>query len=649
MTAPANHNRDMYVLGCNGSLRDNVLPRLSQRGFNVIEVADAPTVADVAVLFMYPFQLEAEREFQRAAREGQYTLIRVLVDVDSAMVGPVIAPETLACFECLNRWTRTRWSMQLTKSGEPLTLPWPPMVFEVLANLICKGLDEAATDISKHATVKRYDWPSNSCTPHAFSVHPDCAVCGQKPFDSEALAEVRLQPRIKHDPRIYRAVRSDLTPERLKQKLVDPFCGLVREMRQSFASAIMPFSVAEVANDDDPQTGELGVGRTGSADESARVAILEALERFCGFRPRGKRTSVRGSYNQLRSWAVDPRAYILHEPSALDGGGLTPYDDDTEFNWVWGFSLRSQRPALVPEQLAYFRLPQSEDKRFVRDSSSGCALGNSLEEAMLYGLFELIERDAYLTSWYGHFAPVELDVSNAVNPDIHALIARAEGLGFEVHLFDIGVGFKVAAIAAVVIDRTPSAPIFCYSASGAHFDPEKAALGALIEGVTTIIEQGRGNPNAVRNREVNHALAHRMFADASLVTGQREHILLHAIPESFERLKFLFTGKKSDMRKHFSRWYTAEPKENLTEEFSDLVSQVLTVARDLIIVDQGFPLLESLNLSAVKVLAPGLLPISFGHKFRRVSTDRLNQASRMMGSGKFYRACDINPFPHNFP
>ena len=67
-------------------------------------------------------------------------------------------------------------------------------------------------------------------------------------------------------------------------------------------------------------------------------------------------------------------------------------------------------------------------------------------------------------------------------------------------------------------------------------------------------------------------------------------------------------------------------------------------------VDQTFANIEKLGLACVKVLAPGLLPVTFGHQYRRISYARLNKLAALKGEpAPDYHAGNINPHPHNFP
>ena len=79
---------------------------------------------------------------------------------------------------------------------------------------------------------------------------------------------------------------------------------------------------------------------------------------------------------------------------------LPVYGDDMPLHWTWAHSVFGDE-ALVPAQEIWFsarNLPG--EPPLVGQTTNGCALGNSVEEAALFALFEAIERDAYLLMWY---------------------------------------------------------------------------------------------------------------------------------------------------------------------------------------------------------------------------------------------------------
>ncbi|MDA6963166.1 YcaO-like family protein, partial [Escherichia coli] len=71
------------------------------------------------------------------------------------------------------------------------------------------------------------------------------------------------------------------------------------------------------------------------------TAMLEGLERYCGMEPRGKKTNITGSYNELKSEALNPNLLGLHASTQyeLKNFPFEKFDPDRKINWVWGYSI----------------------------------------------------------------------------------------------------------------------------------------------------------------------------------------------------------------------------------------------------------------------------------------------------------------------
>ena len=69
------------------------------------------------------------------------------------------------------------------------------------------------------------------------------------------------------------------------------------------------------------------------------------------------------------------------------------------------FARRALRTS--SDQPVVFLLPE---KRCLRHGFNGCAAGNTLEEAIVQGFLELVERDAYAIWWYNRLQRPELDL-----------------------------------------------------------------------------------------------------------------------------------------------------------------------------------------------------------------------------------------------
>ena len=107
--------------------------------------------------------------------------------------------------------------------------------------------------------------------------------------------------------------------------------------------------------------------------------------------------------------------------------------------------------------------------RTVVADPSGNAAGNSLEEAVLHGLLELIERDALAIWWYNRIRRPAIALDAFDDPYIHRLAARYAARGRALWALDLTTDLGIPAVAAVSrrVDGGPDAVLLGF---GAHLD-----------------------------------------------------------------------------------------------------------------------------------------------------------------------------------
>lgn len=574
--------------------------------------------------------------------------------------GPRRDGSVSGCLRCLKAWVANNrreplhWSASRTPQELPrgssqvaLSAAARAMVKAQFSHLAGSGL--ATTDHPHGERVRRLSPVDLTCVSHAFIPVPACPSCCSLPEDTPEAAMLAFQPRLKGSAEAPRAENPLLSVPGLRRAFVDRQTGVIKHVFTDLTSDLMPMAVAET-----PILGsstvEQGFGRTGTVEGSQLVSMLEALERFAGHEARGKRKSVRGSYAEVSARFGDrclhPSIYDLHtsEQRARASFNLAAYSDDLPFDWCWGYSSRRREPVLVPSQLVYYWLRDEKDRpvnRFVYDSSSGCAMGGSVEEAMLHGIYEITERDAYLTRWFARLPPRRIDLATLSDPDAMALVARARAEGFEVHLFDMRLDIDIPAVWGMIVDRRPDAEVASYCASAAHGDWDRAVFSALVE-ITTSMGVYRKSMPEFREK------AYALFADPWKVEEMHDHVLLYSLPETLSRLDFVLAGEAVSLDTCRAERPSMR-EQDLTRELEIQIERMLGVAKDVIVVVQDFPAMAALGLSCVRVLAPGLTPMTFGHQYRRFNLDRLNAAARSRGCPALASLDAVNPDPHNFP
>ena len=185
--------------------------------------------------------------------------------------------------------------------------------------------------------------------------------------------------------------------------------------------------------------------------ESAEVsAIMEAIERVsaeCVQRP-----TVHASFQAMVArvpCAIDPRTFDLPDD--------TSYRGDDAISWVDGWDLLQDEPVWIPADLAI----NPPDDGVLQDvDTNGLAAGNTLLEAVVHGLCEVIERDAVGALLFRSlFADADERASDtrSLMPETLPDESRrwraridASGLGLETALVDSDVGIPV--FRSVVLD-----------------------------------------------------------------------------------------------------------------------------------------------------------------------------------------------------
>ncbi|NDU71191.1 TOMM precursor leader peptide-binding protein [Actinomadura sp. DSM 109109] len=496
---------------------------------------------------------------------------------------------------------------------------------------VLRRLDGDATPHVPFFVLHLHDLRVERCR---FLPDPLCPDCGDLPVDIPPDGAEWREPAPKRGPFDYRQRDLSNASERLRELYVDAEAGLIRSVRHS-AHGLFPTATAPVGLRVSEQE-EIGFGRQTSYLAAEVTAIAEALERLGGSQPGGRRTAVRTTLRKLDGQAVDPRSFGLHSPEqyAEPGFPFSEFSDDLELPWVWAWSLRDARPVLVPECLAYYEILYRPTgyPALAYEISNGCALGGSLTEAALHGIFEVAERDAFLMTWYARRRPVELRLDPRKDAGLRLLVQRIQWLsGYRVRLYDDTTDLGIPAVWVLAVDERnrPGHPkALC--AGGAHLDLRSAAASALLELAPFTAEF----PPAYRAHR-DRVLA--MLDDPAEVKYMEDHRLLYCAPEAFPRLEFLLDPRERlGLEEAVERHPRPGEHADLRDDLADVVGRIAEAGLDVLVVDQTTPEHRLGGFRCVKVLVPGSVPMTFGHRARRVT-------------GLPRLPAQVNPDPHPFP
>ncbi|MFN9661081.1 MAG: YcaO-like family protein [Cyanobacteriota bacterium] len=162
---------------------------------------------------------------------------------------------------------------------------------------------------------------------------------------------------------------------------------------------------------------------------------------------------------------------------------------DAPLQWTTGEDVASGSPVLVPFSCVHLRPPRkglSLARSPFQRSSNGLASGNNRLEAILAGMYELIERDAYalaraLPGFWSRGASI-VDLRALDLPQVAPLLAACAAADVMVMVLDMTSDLGVPAFAARLFDlaQPETGTAVGY---GCHLDTEVALVRAITEAV----------------------------------------------------------------------------------------------------------------------------------------------------------------------
>lgn len=596
---------------------------------------------------------EFEQSVLEKCRNFKHRTLTVLGREDTVLIGPLETPEIPGCVTCLQlRWENTFHRSFLNSifgqqdSSIPLEMSHDDLftlgdiVTEEIQSIILESLNQPKSrgKVGVYEQGEPFEWvpviPSH-----------DCPRCNLVPDDDPTLAKVEFNSHIIKDMDTLRVETLDF--KRLEKLFMHTKVGYISALNQRSTGDRYIQADAYIYT---PKGAEIaGYGSGLSNIDAKQSAMLEVLERSCGFQAVNRRPVVFEKYSKLQDVAVNPSQFGLHSYQLFGPSNqfLELFDEEKKYSWVWAHSTQSNRSVLIPEQIAYYG-PTADAKRFVTETSNGCAIGATMEEAVLHGVFEVLERDGFLNMWYGKMPVPELGLGRHCPSKISKAIGYLAKDGFEVRLFNISQDLKIPAICAVAIRKKNSFPKVV-SGSACHLNPYQAVNSALRELMVQVV-------NLRQASEERRKEAVSMFLDSKKIRNILDHVAVSSLPEAYPRWEFLL-GHENRMRIQsiedvyvgINRRFQIDTRDIrliLNSVLDDLHSRGF----DVVVLNQTSVEVSYGGLHAVKVLIPGMTPMTFGYGLQRVrGLSRLFELSYRMGySSQVLTEKDLNQDCHPF-
>jgi ribosomal protein S12 methylthiotransferase accessory factor len=370
----------------------------------------------------------------------------------------------------------------------------------------------------------------------------------------------------------------------------------------------------------------------GTSDVQARAsALCEGLERHSGIF-RGDEPRRRARMRELGDAAIplgDCLLFSERQYRERDSRNATasrfsfipvPFDPEANIEWspVWSLTRREVR--YLPTAFCYYDYPQPEERMYCIACSNGNAAGNTLEEAILQGFLELVERDSVALWWYNRVRRPGVELDSFNEPYLGRLQTFLRKHGREFWVLDLTSDLGIPVFVSIS-RRTDGLPEQIVPGFGAHLDPRVALLRAVTE-------------------------MNQMLASPLLDSAGKELSDQVADPETAHWLKTATVANQpyllpADGPPLTASSYRHDWADDVMEDVRACQARVERAGMEMLILDQTRP---EIGLPVTKVIVPGLrhfwprlapgrlydVPVRLGWLPRQLAEEELNPVSMFL-------------------
>jgi ribosomal protein S12 methylthiotransferase accessory factor len=231
----------------------------------------------------------------------------------------------------------------------------------------------------------------------------------------------------------------------------------------------------------------------GSTEQRARIsAVMESFERCLAERP-GINANIAGIISAPT--LVESYAKARENFNVMDPKGLLlpqPYTPQSLLEWVGAYDLVNREEVFVSANAVYhpYDAPGQCQKLFL-SNTNGLASGNVIEEAVLHGLLEVIERDAISTAQFTRNLGKEI-VLTEEDRYIYELSRRFKDAEIELKIWLVPTDTGIPTVIAATDDLRLKDPALLVMGAGSHLKPEIAVARAVTEAAQSRVVQIQG-------------------------------------------------------------------------------------------------------------------------------------------------------------
>lgn len=424
------------------------------------------------------------------------------------VIGPFVFPWVTECYEChlTHRLAAiigneeekciTMSNILSLKSFTDIPVDFDTSKISVLIDAVSEDISKLSYKTATFAYVGKEVYIDNNLdiiniSEKRFSPTTDCAAChGKNKNYSKVIVPPKDNGYIKECDNIkyqfggFRSVSLEDTEKLVSNTLSKMGIGIkiVRVNNNPYSHIIPVYdSILETTHKNNtPYFFEKQVSHGKGINEKQAYfsAAFEIFERLSS-RYYGEIPLIRSTINEVGTKAISLDVFskqIFNHNTPYE-----PYSKDVPVDWVWGKSLISGEDKLIPASMVFLTKTVFRGD-FFPNSSSGLSAGSTLEDAMLQGLFELIEHDAWII---GQANPTKLpliDIHSSKNTALLDAVCKIEQMGLKVISRNYTNDIGITAIRTWILNPNNYSD-YASCGFGASISPELALERSITEAI----------------------------------------------------------------------------------------------------------------------------------------------------------------------
>jgi len=298
--------------------------------------------------------------------------------------------------------------------------------------------------------------------------------------------------------------------------------------------------------------------------------------------------------------------------------------------WTHSVEITSGKKVLVPAQLVYLPYVFNKEKIIRLPNSSGAAIHNTKKKATISAIYELVERDAFLLSYFLKDKITLIDIKKSTK-DLESVQKYLEMYKLELYIVFTLTDMPLYTIASIVVDKTGVGPSISVGLR-AGIDLEKTILGAIEEA-----QYGRVGVRDFYSQQDKVIASPKPYQLDSLNNRALFWYPLNRI----RKINFLLTKKKtpySKVRKNYNY------EKNKKKEYAHVVGFLKKIGYKAFMIDITPKEVAKIGLSAVRVIMPDLQWLYLEESYKTLNNKRINKFKKEAQN----KQQKLNDFPHPF-